>query len=67
MKAMIVVLAMVIAVTARAQKTNALDTLRQSSEMQQLALLTQYEKDLDTILEELKSKGRPGQLPYHSS
>jgi len=57
MKTMIVVMAMVIAVTARAQKTNALDTLRQSMEMQQLAGLTQYGKALDSILAEMKAKG----------
>lgn len=57
MKTMIVVLAMVIAVTARAQKTNALDTLRQSSELQEQVILTQYGKELDTIQGEFKSKG----------
>jgi hypothetical protein len=57
MKTMLVALAMMMAVSAMAQQPITLDTLRQSSETQQLALQAQYAKDLNTTLGEVKSKG----------
>jgi len=56
MRTIIAVVVMMVAVTAFAQQTNTLDSLRQSYEVKQRSFLVQYGTALDTIMANVKKK-----------